>query len=289
MSCYPIEPDPFPSTRRARVAVACCTDVGRERSGNEDRIVFAQPSSGAAWEPPASAELAIEPCGFFALVCDGMGGEAGGEIASGLAVDVVTSSMRGWWTRFAAEPAGSPRVAEERLARAMTASLETASARVRLVGREHPRYARMGTTATFAAVAHDALVVAQVGDSRAYLFRGGRLAQLTRDQTMAELLRSQLQGSLDPDAPIPGEHVILQALGSSPRLDVAISRHPLRAGDVVLLCSDGLSGPVSDASIAEVLARETDMAAACEALVARANDAGGPDNVSCVAFRVLCG
>ncbi len=286
MSCYPLEPDPFPSVRRLRISAACRTDVGCDRPNNEDRVLFAQASTEAAWEPPATVELDVEPCGFFALVCDGMGGEAGGEIASSLAVDGIAAAMRSFWSGFAAQPAGSPVVAEQRLARAMVASIETASARVRLYGREHPKYARMGTTATLAAVAHDAVVVAQVGDSRAYHFRDGRLVQLTRDQTMAELVRSQIQTPLDPDAEILGSHVILQALGSSPRLDVVVSRHPVDDGDVVLVCSDGLSGPVRDAEIADVLGAHEDVAAACDALVARAIAAGGPDNVSCVAFRV---
>jgi protein phosphatase len=286
MSCYPFEPDPFPSPRRLRISAACRTDVGSERPNNEDRVVFAQASTGASWEPPASTELEVEPCAFFALVCDGMGGEAGGEIASSLAASAIVASMRAFWSGFAAHPAGSTHVAEQRLARAMVASIEGASARLRLYAREHPRHARMGTTATLAALAHDALVVAQVGDSRAYHFRKGRLVQLTRDQTMAELIRSQMQVPVDADAEIVGSHVILQALGSSARLDVVVSRHPVDDGDVVLVCSDGLSGPLRDAEIAEVLGAHADVAAACDALVARANAAGGPDNVSCVAFRV---
>jgi serine/threonine protein phosphatase PrpC len=141
----------------------------------------------------------------------------------------------------------------------------------------------MGTTATLAAVADGSLVCAQVGDSRAYLYRSGVLTQITRDQTMAELLRSN--GSA-PSHEFVGSHVILQALGSSTRLDVAITHTPLEDGDVVLLCSDGLSGVVTDESIADALAANADPERVCDDLVARALQAGAPDNVTCIVFRV---
>lgn len=279
-----VEPDPFPSSPR-RVSVACRSHVGQERPENEDRALIGCPAGGQAWEAPSTLTLELEPCGFFALVCDGMGGEVGGEIAASLAVEVINASMIAWWAQLAAMPAGSARIAEERLGRAMKASIDTASARIKSFTREHPRYARMGTTATLAALSANALLVAQVGDSRAYAFRGGHLVQLTRDQTMAELIRAQT-ASLDPNAEVVGANVILQAVGASTKLDIVLTRHEIVDGDVVLLCSDGLSGPVDDRAIAAILQREPDLGAACDALVAAANAGGGPDNVSCVAFRV---
>jgi PPM family protein phosphatase len=104
---------------------------------------------------------------------------------------------------------------------------------------------------------------------------------------MAELIRKSGAVPFDQISAIVGPNVILQALGSSTRLDVALTRVPLEAGDVVLLCSDGLYGVVEDAEIAQIIRSAPDLGAACEALVARANANGGPDNISCVLFRVL--
>lgn len=248
MSCFRwTEPDPFPSLC---VELALRSDPGRVRAKNEDRAVIGRAAP-------------------FAVVCDGMGGEAGGEIASTIASELITAAVEWAWPWRDVETA-------------LVSSIVQAGERVRAVARAEPCYARMGTTATVAAFASGLLVCAQIGDSRAYLLRGGRLRQITRDQTMVELLRSQ---GLHPGENVP-TNVILQAVGSSTRLDVVITRTPIEAGDVVLLCSDGLSGVVPHAEIEALLAAKPDPQAACDALVARANDAGGPDNVTCVVARV---
>jgi protein phosphatase len=140
----------------------------------------------------------------------------------------------------------------------------------------------MGTTATVAAVHGDCLLCAQVGDSRAYLLRGGHLAQLTRDQTMVELLKASGIDVVSEDIPT---NVILQAVGSSVRLEVVVTQTSFRSGDVVLLCTDGLCGVVDDQVIEAILAANEDPEAACDALVAAANEAGGPDNITVVVLR----
>jgi protein phosphatase len=269
------------------VSAAACTDQGQERSDNQDRVVVASAASGLAWEAPAALALSVDPsAGFYALVCDGMGGEAGGAVASGLAVQTIAGAMRARWVQRSTEPAGSTALDEARIALALIASLEAASARIKQAAREEPIYARMGTTATLATVVHGALVCAQIGDSRAYVLRGDSLVQLTEDQTMAEYLRKA--GVVPPDqiASIVGPNVILQALGSSTRLEVAITRTPLAQGDIVLVCSDGLFGVVDDAEIRELLRTSPTLGLACERLVARANENGGPDNISCAAFSI---
>jgi protein phosphatase len=254
----------------------------------------------------------VDAASFYGLVCDGMGGEAGGALASGLAVETIVSAMRASWlernaagahaARSAPAAGGAPAGgapaaagvlalgsahAEAALVEALVASLEAASARIKRAAREEPLYARMGTTATLAAVAHGALLCAQVGDSRAYLLRGGQLFQLTEDQTMAEYLRKSGAVPEDQISAIVGPNVILQALGSSTRLEVAVTRTPLAYGDAVLLCSDGLYGVLDDAAIAAVLGEASDLAEACDELIARANAAGGPDNISCVVLQLL--
>lgn len=271
-----------------RVSAAARTNRGQERSDNQDRAVIADAACDQAWEPPISLGGARVHAsgGFYALVCDGMGGEAGGAIASGLAVETIVGAMRARWVQRYAEPAGSIALDEARVATALVASLEAASARIKRAAREEPVYARMGTTATLAVIAHGALFCAQVGDSRAYVLRGDRIVQVTEDQTMAGYLRKS--GAVPPDqiSAIVGPNVILQALGSSTRLEVPLTRTPLAQGDVVLLCSDGLYGVVDDHEMAEVLRTSPDLAVACQRLVARANEQGGPDNISCAAFFV---
>jgi serine/threonine protein phosphatase PrpC len=280
MSRYPAEPDPFPSprpSRRFEVNVAARTDRGLERANNEDRAAFADLGSTMAFEPPASAVLLAEPSAFVGLVCDGMGGEAGGEIASRMAVETIVPWLRASSLRNAGEGA---------VARGLVASIEAASERIKERSRREPAYARMGTTATLAAVADGSLVCAQVGDSRAYLHRRGVLTQITHDQTMAELLKKSGAVPAEHIHEVVGAHVILQAVGSSTRLDVAITHTALEDGDTILLCSDGLSGVVTDAVITSTLQRNADPDKACDALVGCALDAGAPDNVTCVVFRV---
>ncbi len=287
MSRYHPEPDPFPSPLRARVAVtgAVRSDRGLERGDNQDRAALGEAARGASWEPPAAVDLCASASSFYGLVCDGMGGEAGGALASGLAVETIVAAMRAFWMHSNAQPPASLAVAEADVERAVVASLEAASARIRRVALEDRAYARMGTTATLALVAHGTLVCAQVGDSRAYVLRGERLMQVTEDQTLVEMLR---KAGTPPEQvrAMVGPNVILQALGSTARLQVAVTRTTLAHGDVVLLCSDGLHGVVADEEIARLLRAGEDLPAACDALVARANALGGPDNISCVLFRV---
>ena len=278
------EPDPFPPPR-LHLTAASRSDVGRHRPENEDRVLVGDPAAGRTWVGPCEVAVDVTPCGFFALVCDGMGGEVGGEIASTLAVEAIAGAMATSWSRFLADPPRTVPTAEERLARAMKTSIDVAASRIKTFGREHPRYRRMGTTATLAAIGFGSMLVAQVGDSRAYSLRDGRLTQLTRDQTMAEWLRAQ-SPEARPGAELPGSNVILQAVGASATLDVVLTRHDIRPGDVVLLCSDGLSGPVGDAEIQRILESGADLGRMGDELVSLANENGGPDNVSCVVFRV---
>jgi serine/threonine protein phosphatase PrpC len=226
--------------------VAARTDVGLEREGNEDRFLVIEPSGSGSASQPGWAVLAI---------CDGMGGGPGGEVASSTAVDVLREVMS----------AGGPPATRDALGR-------------RLVG--------MGTTATACALAGDALYLAQVGDSRAYLLREGCLTQLTRDQTLARLMLER--GQLTPEElpTFPLGHVILQAVGTTERVEVDLTRVRVARGDVLLVCSDGLHGSVPDDTLRAALAAEPSATAACETLVGLALQAGGPDNITCIVARV---
>jgi protein phosphatase len=262
MSSYlSVEPDPFPRPPWA-IRAASRTDRGLERTNNEDRAAF----------------LELPGC-FLGLVCDGMGGEAGGEIASRLAVETILPFLHDHCLES---------VGEGHIARVLAHSLEAASERIKAEARAEPAYARMGTTATLGAVLSGSrsFVCAQVGDSRAYLHRAGALTQLTHDQTLAELLRRSGDVPEGRVEDLVGAHVILQAVGSTPRLEVALTHTPLEAGDRILLCSDGLSGVVPHEVIATTLTSIPLPDGVCEALVAHALERGAPDNVTCVVLAL---
>ncbi len=268
-------PDPFPPAPRPfRVEAAAASDVGRLRSNNEDRVVVADLGSGVAIAGGAEASSSAWCGGWLAAVCDGMGGENGGEVASTLAIDALLASM------LVSHPTDSERAAD-----ALKQSVLHASQIVFTAAQSNPGLSRMGTTATVAALGDSEILIAQVGDSRAYLLRNGGLFQLTRDQTLVALLAERLRKPPEEIAETYGSNVILQAVGSKPNVDVALTRVPIVSGDVLLLCSDGLFGPVNDDLIRDILVANEKPADACAALVAAANERGGPDNVSCVVAR----
>jgi protein phosphatase len=232
------------------------TDVGLARSGNEDSYL----------------------CGrtVFA-VADGLGGHQGGEVASAMAVEPLAALD------------GRAFADARQAAEALTAAIAEANRAILERAREDRTLWGMGTTVTAAAVAADRLLqLAHVGDSRAYLLRGGGpLRQLTEDHTaVAEAvgrgLLTRAQAAVHPQ-----RGVVTRAVGLDP--GVRVDTPPpleLAEGDQVLLCSDGLTEVVDEERIAEVLAGQADGDGACRALIAAANDAGGPDNVTVVLLRV---
>jgi PPM family protein phosphatase len=228
------------------------TDTGRKRRQNEDAFVC---------EPPLFA------------IADGMGGAQAGEVASRLAA--------------AAFEEGADAIQGED---GVATVVRAANARIFERALQDPAVAGMGTTATVAVVDETAatVTIAHVGDSRAYLYRDGVLEQLTTDHSLVgELVRS---GRLTEDeaAVHPHRSVITRALGTDAEVEVDTRTLAVAAGDLVLLCSDGLSAMVRDDEILRVL-RETDgePRAAAAALVAAANAAGGEDNVTVVLFELL--
>jgi protein phosphatase len=238
------------------------TDVGRVRSVNEDTVAFVAPS-----ERDPETKL-----GLLAVVADGMGGHAAGEVASSLATEV----FRRIYYSLDAPPSQALRTA---LATANRAVLDHAA--------RNPECRGMGTTLTALAVRDNSLWLAHIGDSRAYILRSGKLTQLSDDQTLhAQLIRD---GILTPEdaSKSPGGNVILQALGTQPEIAPIVWTDglPLRSGDRLLLCSDGLSNLVGDADIAEIVAREPPQEA-CGALIDHALEAGGHDNISVGVFAV---
>lgn len=207
------------------------------------------------------------------VVCDGMGGAAGGEVASQAAVSATLAHLRH----------ARPHFSVHEVAVALVQAIRVANTLVFERARRERGLRGMGCTATVAALVGRTLLVAQIGDSRAYVMRDGSLVQITRDQTLAQQLLES--GQLRPeDLPtFEFSNVILQALGTSDEVMVDVSYVDLAAGDVVLLCSDGLHGQVSAAAISSAL--EARPAEAAARLVDLANAAGGVDNVTCIVAR----
>jgi protein phosphatase len=265
----------MPSPPDIQIEVFGKTDVGLVREHNEDSFLVADVTAGMRTSDarePLKATLGGK--GAVCLVCDGMGGAAAGEVASRMAVDCIYETLA------AAEP--QPRDAFARLVRR---AVERANERIFVQSRDNQNERGMGTTCTVAALVDSTLVVGQIGDSRCYVLRDGKLAQVTKDQSLAwQLIEA---GAMTAEEAKAFEHanIILQALGVQERVEVILSQVDLRRGDVAVLCSDGLHGPVSDEEMLSVLIAEPDLQKAAEALIGKALDRDGPDNITVVLAR----
>jgi PPM family protein phosphatase len=251
------------------------TDVGLIREHNEDNFLVADVTGGVrSNDGLAPLKVHLGGKGALLLVCDGMGGAAAGEVASQMAVDSIYEALD------AAEP--QPR---DGFARLLRRAVERANERIFIQSRDNQSERGMGTTCTVAGLVDSTLVVGQIGDSRCYVLRDGKLAQVTKDQSLAwQLIEA---GAMTPEEAKAFEHanIILQALGVQERVEVVLSQVDLRKGDVALLCSDGLHGPVSDEELLAVLVMEPDLHKAAEALIQKALDRDGPDNITVVLAR----
>jgi protein phosphatase len=245
------------------------SDTGLQRDHNEDAQGHVLP------EHPSH----VQSRGWFFCLADGLGGHDHGEVASRLAVDTALEGFR-HIPKGVMHVSLLPRLVQE------------ANAAVYEAG--HAKSAQstgiaMGTTFVAVALRFDSAVVSHVGDSRCYLFRntnGPVLAQLTRDHTMAaEQLRMGILSREDADTG-SGRHILTRSLGHEMFVAADTVTVPIQPGDVLLLCSDGLHGTVSDAAIRQTLQTYPDLTRAATALIAQANEAGGPDNISATLIRV---
>lgn len=251
---------------RVRLQFHGLTDIGKLRDHNEDTFV-------------------VKPEAGLVVVCDGMGGHAGGEVAAGIAVDTITeficNQQEGDWPFGRDEEQAED---SERLRNAALLANQRISERIE----KEPALARMGTTMVSALVIPDGTSwVANIGDSRAYLWHEGILRQVTSDHSW---VNEQVQQGVLSDAEAashPLKNVITRALGARDVLPVDLIQESLRPGDCLLLCSDGLTGMVSDAEIAVILGNAgLTSEKMCQRLVAAANKAGGEDNITVVVLRV---
>jgi len=232
---------------------AAMTDIGCEREINEDRYVVIESQAGQAW-----------------IVCDGMGGTLGGELAAQLAVDAMRRSLQ-------ATTAVEPEIA-------LTAAIQEAN-RVIVLRRQNPAFNSMGTTVVGAMIRGDEITIAHAGDSRAYLIRGGEIQQLTVDHTYVQDLVDKGLISHEESMSHPQAHVLTKCLGAEPRLEMDRQTywiHEITSEDTkdkLILCSDGLYSLVSDEEIAHICNTMTPQEA-CAQLVELARDRGGFDNIT---------
>ncbi|MEZ4299942.1 MAG: PP2C family serine/threonine-protein phosphatase [Polyangiaceae bacterium] len=265
------------------------TDRGRVRPNNQDQFLVASPAA-ALWiqqssGQPAGVQYADIGSHLF-VVADGMGGHAGGAEASALAVNAVETSLLstlGWLLALrSTTPAPKVDVLGE-----MRTALHAADARVCEEASRHPELAGMGTTLTAAYRYGSSLYIAHAGDSRCYLLRDEQLYRLTQDHTIAsELVRQGVLQS-EADARPPLRHIVTNIVGGPKEgVKVEVHRVGLASGDVILLCTDGLTGMLTDLQLASILRTLRDPREACERLVRAANDAGGSDNITAIVARV---
>ncbi|MGH9802939.1 MAG: Stp1/IreP family PP2C-type Ser/Thr phosphatase [Blastocatellia bacterium] len=254
------------------VAAFGYTDIGRQRKNNEDAFLLADLDTGANDFNLDRSEHWLGERGALFVVADGMGGMEAGEVASALAVATLHNGLQ-----HAVHEANSGEKLQQATARANSA--------IRQYVQNNPSAKGMGTTLTAALLRDGIAYLAQVGDSRAYLIRGERIRQLTKDQSMVQQMLDQ--GLLTPEEAQrhPYRNIIMQALGVEDEINVALSACSLLRHDCLLLCSDGLSNHVTDAEMQRIVTETESPAYACRLLVELANARGGKDNITVIVAR----
>jgi serine/threonine protein phosphatase PrpC len=251
------------------------TDVGQIREHNEDNFLIADLTRQSRSLMEADREQLVGPGGTVFAVCDGMGGAAAGEVASKLAVDIIYEHMLN----------GGPPPNRDELARRLVATVEEAGLRIFNEARADRTRRGMGTTATVATLLDSRLFIAQVGDSRAYLLRGDTLVQVTRDQSLVNQLIEAGQLTEEEAETFEHNNIILQALGTAETVQVDLTYVDVRRGDVLLMCSDGLSGMIRSEDIRSALVTMDEPLEVCKVLTEKANQAGGHDNITVIVVK----
>ena len=246
------------------IRFACRTDVGKLRDHQEDSLL---------WHDPGDDLEVLQRKGRLYVVADGMGGHAGGEVASGLAVQTIVERYR---TDSSTD-----------IVAALLQAIYAANAVIYRQA-QSGKTPGMGTTVVCAVLQERKLYVAHVGDSRIYLLRGNELRQITEDHTVVNELVQRGQMTADQAAESPRRHILSRALGIMPSVLVdSQGPIPLEAGDVVMLCTDGVSGQVTDQQIEQQMRLGLkDPQAAADALIEHANAAGGRDNATVIVLHI---
>jgi PPM family protein phosphatase len=279
-------PAAHPKVPKVRVECGAITHPGKVRTNNEDQFLVARLAKSMrickTSLPDGDSTRYSDEEGYLLIVADGMGGAAAGEKASALAVRTVESFVLDtfkWFLHLG-------KAEETELLKELRQGLERADREVVEKARSHPSLQGMGTTLTMAySVARD-LYIVHAGDSRAYLMREGVLDKVTSDHTLVQMLVDAGQISADEAKHHSRRNVVTNVIGGPERgIYAEIHKAEIADGDVLLLCSDGLTEPVDEARIAGVLTQKTDPEEACKALLDLALENGAPDNVTIVVAR----
>ncbi len=254
-----------------QVSVFARTDVGMHRSGNEDSFLVADLTAGKIGLGPDVSTHQLGERGSLMIVSDGMGGAAAGEIASEMAVTTMRESL--------AEMSSSTEISEQ-----LKAAAEIANERIWNRSQDNPELSGMGATLTAVLVQETTAYIAQVGDSRAYLMRRQQIKQLTKDQSLAQMLVDS--GAIKPDQmdSVP-QNVIMQAMGTQPAVKVAMTAVQLFRNDCLVICSDGLSNKIPPDELRDMIQGVDDLTEACRLLIDKANERGGEDNITVIIAR----
>ncbi|MEO5739817.1 MAG: PP2C family serine/threonine-protein phosphatase [Vicinamibacterales bacterium] len=268
----------YPALPAGTIEIAARTDVGLIREHNEDSFLYGNLATGQAFSENNGGVLRVEAVPSLLMVADGVGGAASGEIASSLATKVSFDRLKERHERGALK--GAVIIADS-----LQQAVLAANQAIHEHSRENRSHHGMGTTATVALIVGGMIYFAQVGDSRAYIVRGGVAKQMTKDQSLVQ--RMVDAGKLTPEQAERSEHrnIILQALGPEPTIVPEFTRDRLLNHDIVVLCSDGLSNQMSSQEIAAMAQKHEDLKALCDALIDRAIETGAPDNVTVVVGR----
>ena len=233
------------------------TNIGKIRKINEDSFAI----------------YGFKDDSGFAVIADGMGGHNAGEIASATAVDEIRSALEKSFE------------ADESIPSAITSAVNAANRRIFDMSIHNKGQSGMGTTVIITAVKDGAVYAANVGDSRIYLMYDGKLRQVTKDHSFVEELITAGSITREEAATHPGRHTITRAVGTDARVKTDIFELECKVGDVILMCSDGLSDMLSPVQIEKIISQSEKISDAVESLIAAANESGGADNITLVGIK----
>ena len=273
------------------VEIHATSHIGRVRKGNEDNYLLLNLAEAKTWtgsqEPDEfvieSQKFEVDERGVVLAVSDGMGGALAGEVASKMAVETVSECF----LNEDPEKTVTPEDSNDSLVAQLYGATVSANHLIHYQGRTDPQYQGMGATFTAVGISRASVDLVQVGDSRAYLLRNGKVTQITKDQSLVQQLIDS--GQIQPEEAESHalKNVILQALGAQNEIYPVASRLDSRRDDVLLICSDGLSNKINAADMQEILIENFEkLEQACVDLVKRANERGGEDNITVILAKL---
>ena len=272
----------------ANVEIHATSHVGRVRRGNEDNYLLLNISTSKVWTSSQdngefiieSQVFDVDENGIVMAVSDGMGGALAGEVASKMAVETVSEKLL---TPEEDDSTLTPESYDHQLISSLYDATLYANYLIHQQGRSDPQFQGMGATFTAIGVTPNAVDIIQVGDSRAYLVRAGKIYQVTKDQSLVQQLIDAQQISPEEAETHTLKNVILQALGAQNEIYPVSARVQPHKSDVFLLCSDGLSNKVDAANMQRIVIENIDhLEMACAALIKEANERGGEDNITVI-------